>query len=300
MIIDQPGKVTETITLLGKPENCVYLVDGGDACAILGGGLAAIIPDVEAQIATTGVDPQKIKSLVILHSHFDHCGIVPYFKNKWPWVEVVASQRAQTLLSTPKAVANIEKFNTRHLKETLPQVDPNDLCIEGFTIKVDRVVGEGDVLPCGNVNLQVLETPGHSTCSISLYMPEEKAMFVSDAAGISLGDRIFTAANSNFDQYMESLEKIFAFNPEIILSEHRGGKTGADCQKFIPACRQAARDMYKFVEESFARTGDIEKSTDEIANQFMASAPQGLLPLWVAKLVIGSMVYQFSRKVSKV
>ena len=39
MIIDQPGKVTETITLLGKPENCVYLVDGGDAYAILGGGL---------------------------------------------------------------------------------------------------------------------------------------------------------------------------------------------------------------------------------------------------------------------
>ena len=300
MIIDQPGKVTGTITLLGKEENCVYLVDGGDACAILGGGLAAIIPDIEEQLATMGMDEKRIKSLVILHSHFDHCGIVPYFKKKWPWVELVASERARTLFSTPKALATIEKFNMRHLEETLPHVDPGDLCIDGFTIEVEKVVGDGDVLSCGNVNLQVLETPGHSTCSISLYMPEEKAMFVSDAVGISMGDTVFTAANSNFDHYMESLEKIFAYTPEIILSEHRGGRIGDDCRKYMPVCRQAAQDMRDFVEESFARTGDIDKSTNEIANHFMASAPKGMLPIWVVKLVVGSMVYQASRNVSKV
>lgn len=300
MIIDQPGKITETITMLGKQESCVYLVDGGDTCAILGGGLAAIIPDIEEQLATMGVDPKRIKSLVILHSHFDHCGIVPFFKNKWPWVEVVASERAKTLLSTPKALANIEKYNSRHLEETLPHVDPGDLCIDGFTIEVERVVGDGDVLTCGDVNLQVLETPGHSTCSISLYMPEEKAIFVSDAVGISLGDKVFTAANSNFDQYMQSLEKIFAFNPDIILSEHRGGRTGEDCRKFMPVCRQAALSMREFVEEAFVRTGDIEQSTDEIANHFMASAPKGMLPLWVVKLVVSSMVYQTRRRISKV
>ena len=286
--------------MLGKQENCVYLVDGGDACAILGGGLASIIPNIEEQLATMGVDPKRIKSMVILHSHFDHCGIVPYFKNKWPWVEIIASERAKTLLSNPKALANIEKFNSRHLKETLPHVDPGDLCVDGFTIEVERVVGDGDVLTCGDASLQVLETPGHSTCSISLYMPEEKAIFVSDAVGISLGDKVFTAANSNFDQYMQSLEKIFAFNPEIILSEHRGGRTGDDCRKFMPVCRQAAQDMRDFVEESFARTGDIEKSTNEIANHFMASAPKGMVPLWVVKLVVSSMVYQTSRRVSKV
>ena len=300
MIIDRPGKVTETITLLGKQENCVYLVDGGDACAILGGGLAAIIPDIEEQLATMGVDPQRIKSLVILHSHFDHCGSVPYFKKKWPWAKIVASERAQTVLSNPKALATIERFNSRHLAEALPHVDPRDVCVDGFTIEVERVVGDGDVLTCGNVNLQVLETPGHSTCSISLYMPEEKTMFVSDAVGIPLGDKVFTTANSNFDHYMESLEKIFAFTPEILLSEHRGGRTGEDCRKYFPVCRQAALEMRECVEESYARTSDIEKSTDEIANVFMASAPKGMLPLWVVKLVVSSMVYQISRRVSKV
>ena len=154
MIIEQPGKVTENIFMLGKQENCVYLVDGGEAFAILGGGLTGIIPDVEAQLAAMEVDPQRIQSLVILHSHFDHCGIVPFFKNKWPWVEIVASERAQTILSNPKAVASIEEFNKRHLTETLPHVSPKDLCIQGFNIDVDRVVAQGDVLACGSLNLE--------------------------------------------------------------------------------------------------------------------------------------------------
>ena len=295
MIIDQPGKVTETITMLGKQENCVYLVDGGDACAILGGGLASIIPDIEEQLSTMRVDPKRIKSMVILHSHFDHCGIVPYFKNKWPWVEIVASERAKKLLSNPKALANIEKFISRDLEKTLPHVDPRELCINGFSVEVERVVGDGDGLTCGGVTLQVLETPGHSTCSISLYMPEEKAIFVSDAVGVSMGDMVLTAANSSFEHYMESLEKIFAFNPEIILSEHRGGRTGEDCRKFMPVCRQAALSMRELVEEAFVRTGDIEQSTDEIVDHF-----KGMMPLWVMKLVVGSMVYQISRRVSKV
>lgn len=300
MIIDQPGKVTETITLLGTQENCVYLVDGKDACALLGGGLAAIVPDVEAQLAGMDVNPERIQYLVIQHAHFDHCGIVPYFKKKWPWVQVVASERARAILSNPKAVASIETFNKRHLKEVLPQVDPRDMCLEGFNIDVEKVVAEGDVLPCGNLSLEVLETPGHSTCSISLYIAEAKAVFASDAVGIALGDKVFTAANSNFDQYQESIEKIFAFNPDILLSEHRGGRTGEDCRKFMPACRQSAREMRQLVEQSFARTKDIERSTDEIADLFMAAAPEGMLPMWVVKLVVSSMVYQVSRRVSKV
>ena len=300
MIIDKPGKVTETITMLGKQESCVYLVDGGDACAILGGGLAGIVPDIEAQIAAMDMDPERIKTLVILHTHFDHCGIVPFFKNKWPWVEIVASKRGRTLLNTPKVAAGIGQFNARYLRETLPQSDPKEMFIEAFAIDVDRVVTEGDVISCGKVNLEVLETPGHSTCSISLYMPEEKAVFASDAVGIAMGAKVLTAANSNFDQYLDSLERIIALNPEVILAEHQGARTGEDCRKFTAACRQAAGDMRDWVEESFKRTGDIQKSTDEIATQFMESAPKGVMPLWVVKLVVGSMVYQASRSVSKV
>ncbi|MBW2176248.1 MAG: MBL fold metallo-hydrolase [Deltaproteobacteria bacterium] len=297
MIIDQPGKVTDNITMLGKKASCVYLLDGGEACAILGGGLAYLIPGIEGQLAEMEIDPEKIKQLVIQHAHFDHCGIVPYFKKKWPWPKIVASAKAKTLLSTPKVAASIEKFNKRHLEEVLPQVKSGNLCIENFHIEVEKVVGDGDTLQCGGLRMQVLETPGHSTCSISVYVPEEKAMFASDAAGIALGEGVFTTANSSFDQYQASLEKIFEYDPEIILAEHQGARTGEDCRKFMRISRQSAREMRERVESSFARTGDIGRSTDEITTQLMASAPDGFLPAWVVKLVVGGMVYQTSKRI---
>ena len=208
MIIDQPGKVTERIYMLGKKESCVYLVDGGGERALLGGGLAYLIPDIERQLGELEVAPESIRRLVILHTHFDHCGIVPYFKRKWPWLEIVASARGRELLAKPKVLSGIGKLNRKHLKEALPHADPGSLGLEDFRIDVDRQVKEGDTIACGRLTLQVLETPGHSTCSISLCLPEEKALFVSDAAGIPLGDHVFTAANSSFDRYIESLEKI--------------------------------------------------------------------------------------------
>ena len=58
--------------------------------------------------------------------------------------------------------------------------------------------------------------------------------------------------------------------------------------------------MHEWVVESFKSTGDIKMSTDKIVGKFMDSAPRDVMPLWVVKLVVGSMVYQASRSVSKV
>ena len=50
MVITEPGKVTDRITLLGSLESCVYIVDGGDECMLLGGGLSYIVPGLLRQI----------------------------------------------------------------------------------------------------------------------------------------------------------------------------------------------------------------------------------------------------------
>ncbi|MCG6908777.1 MAG: MBL fold metallo-hydrolase [Deltaproteobacteria bacterium] len=300
MIIDQPGKVTERITLLGTKESCVYLLDGGESYTLLGGGFTSIAPAVEGQLKDLEIEPERIHQLVILHSHFDHCGIVPYFKKKWPWIRVVASERAKKLLSTPKVAAGIGALNRQRLKEVLPDVSAGDLCLDGFNIGVDRVVADGDILTCGRLDLQVLETPGHSTCSLSLYFPLEKALFASDAAGIPTGEMVFTAANSSFDDYLRSLERMFALEPEILLAEHQGCRTGEDCRKFMALSRESALQTRDLVESTYARTGDIEKSTEEITDKFMTMVPGGWMSAWVMKLVVGSMVYQVSRRRSKV
>jgi len=88
MIIDHPGKVTERIFLLGEKASCVYLLKGNSEYAILGGGMTYVVPDVIRQLQEFNIEEKKIKQMVILHSHFDHCGIVPFFKRRWPWIKI--------------------------------------------------------------------------------------------------------------------------------------------------------------------------------------------------------------------
>ena len=105
MVITKPGKVTERITLLGRLESCVYIVDGGTESVLIGVSMTYVVPDILQQIAEFGIDEAKINRLVILHSHFDHCGAIPHLMKRWPWATVTASARA----ATSKAVSGWTK-----------------------------------------------------------------------------------------------------------------------------------------------------------------------------------------------
>ena len=115
MIIDKPGIVTDRILLLGRKESCVYLFKGTGEYVMLGGGMTYIIPDVIKQIKAYKIEEKKIKRIIIFHSHFDHCGIVSYFKKRWPWVSITASARAKELF-------DIAEKNVKERYETYKRI----------------------------------------------------------------------------------------------------------------------------------------------------------------------------------
>lgn len=300
MVFEEPGPVTDRIRMLGSRLSCLYLLDGGTSLALLGGGMATVIPQVESQIAALDIDAERIQQLVILHAHFDHCGIVPYFKRKWPWLEITASARAAALLATPHVIDSVRRLNQMIAAEQMPKDERIDRGLRDFHIDIDTTLAEGDVLECGDRPLQVMETPGHSSCSICLYEPVEKALFTSDAAGIPFGRYVFTAANSNYDRYLESLKRLEAMDADIVLAEHQGARQGHDCREFFNMSLRSAEKTRHLLETSYARTGDIQESTREVTAQVLENAPPGFLPASVVSLVVGQMLRYLSRNVSKV
>ena len=80
MRITEPGPVTDCIRFMGLTESCVYLVDGGGEYVLIGGGLAYVIPDLMDQLTRAGIQEEKIRRLLILHAHFDHCGMNAFLK----------------------------------------------------------------------------------------------------------------------------------------------------------------------------------------------------------------------------
>ena len=290
VIIEEPGYVTERILLLGRRESCVYLLKGENEYAILGGGMAYIVPDLIRQLGEYEIDESRIKRIIILHSHFDHCGIVPFFKKRWPQVKVTASARAKELLGTKKVIDSIEFLNQVLLMKNgiEDKAKGFDLSFKG--VDVEDAVKDGDILCCDDLSMEIIEVPGHSSCSIAVYVREEKAMFASDAGGVPFGDQVFTAANSNFDKYVESLHKMARYETDIYLAEHYGARTGEDGREFLQESMVSAKETRQILEESIARTKDVKMSTKEITEMFTKNAPVGFIPKEVISMVTEQML----------
>lgn len=296
MVITKIGKVTDRILLLGVKESSVYILKGKDEYALIGGGMVHIVPEIGQQLKDFKIEEEKIKRIIILHSHFDHCGVVPFFKKRWPWAKITASHRAKELLAAPNVIQTIEFMNQLLLKEKGREVQARELGLEFSGINVEEVVKDNDKISCGDLSIKIIRVPGHSSCSIAAYVTDEKAMFGSDAGGIPFGDQIFTCANSNFDKYQESLKKMDDYEINVYLAGHYGARTGKDASIYLKRSMDSARETRVILETSYARTKDVKKSTQEITDMLMKNTSDDFLHRDIVALVIGQMLKFISRQ----
>ena len=277
MRFQKPGEIIDNLYHLGAEESCVYALRGGRGMALISGGMSYILPGVLSRMHEFGIDPAKITTLLILHSHFDHVGIVPYFKRNYPRIEVLASEAAIATFQKPKAVEFINGYNLLNAgdrKETLRDFDH-----EWRSDIVAQPVKEGDVIDLGGFELKIFETPGHSNCSISAYEPNHKILFASDAVGIPFSDRFFPAMNTNVDQYLASLEKLKTLEVDLLCADHYGYITGEEARTVVSGSIREALSMRALLTEALRRNGSdidaaareyVSKTYDQMPGYFLA------------------------------
>jgi len=205
MWIQEPGPVTERIEFLGRRELCSYLIKG-DVYALAGGSMAHVLPDVMKQLERLEVDLERIRYLIILHTHYDHLGMAPYLVREWPWLRVVVSKVGASVLTNQRALQAIEDYNNSFLdRENLrEELGPLNLAEQGFPVHMS--VEEGMEISLGDrVKLPVIEVPGHSVCSIALFFPREYCLFPSDSIGALTEERILPMGSSNYDDFQRSI-----------------------------------------------------------------------------------------------
>jgi len=291
MWIKEPGTVTESIEFLGRPELCSYLVKG-DTYALLGGAMAHVVPDVLTQLDSLEIDLERIKYLVILHSHYDHLGMAPYLAKQWPWLKVGISEVGAHILKNQKALKVIQGYNNSMLQTTnnLDQIEPLNLVKEGFPIHF--IVKDGMELDLGNRGkLQVIDAPGHSVCSIAIYFPREYTLFPSDSMGLLTEKKILPMGSSNYDSFQHSIDKLSNLGAEIVCLEHFGALTPPEGIEFCERVKKQAKDSREEMIDTYKREADLELTIEKLAKDFdYRLSKLGVLPEDLLRDILKRMV----------
>jgi glyoxylase-like metal-dependent hydrolase (beta-lactamase superfamily II) len=184
-------QVTEQVyNFTGLTVGRVYLIDDGDALALVDTSLPGSAKKIAAQIAGLGRRIEDVTRILITHEHMDHIGGLPDLK-VMSGAEVIASAAAK---------ADIER-----------QLD----------VTVDRVIGDGEMIEGVLGGLQVIATPGHAPGHVSFWAAAHKLLFAGDMILNLVGlTRALPIVTPDPALNNRSIQRAAALEPEVICFGH--------------------------------------------------------------------------------
>lgn len=188
--------------------------------------------------AAGGKEDEGIQSLLLTHTHFDHIGAASFLQEKFGF-DVICSRRGAQLLQRNKVVEILNRLNREHKKMVKVSSDISFEKLENF-----NVVGKGDQIRVDEHRyFEVLETPGHTKCSIAFLLHPGQILFPGDAVGLMNPDgAIMPLFFSNFAEYVHSLEKLILLEAEVLAFSHN---------KFIKGKKRVKKHLEKSLDRTF-------------------------------------------------
>ena len=224
------------------PGTNTYLVGTGPKRLLLdtGSGHDEYMPVLEEAVARVGC--REIEGIVLTHAHPDHIGGVnqvrnhfgamPVYKLPWPTQGGIAGPSAE---NGPEELAN------------------PDTLAEGPL----EVLEHGDVVEVEGARLRAIFTPGHAPDHLCFLIEEEQNLFSGDNV-LGIGTTVIPAETGNLGDYIDSLERILAEDPNQIYPAH-GPRIKAGAAK-IKEYLSHRRDREQQVLEALA-AGDRDVMT---------------------------------------
>ncbi len=188
-------------------ENCYILKYSDKECAVIDPGYDG--DGIIAQMENQGVVPTKI---LLTHGHFDHIGAVKQLKEKYQIPVCVSEKDSVMLEDKSKSAADIAPFMAFN------------------PVKADSVcfIKEGDIIKLENIEIKVLETPGHT----------EGGLCFLGKDFIFTGDTLFQCSVGRTDLYsgdyrklQDSVKRLKELDGEYIIYPGHGENTTLSYEK---------------------------------------------------------------------
>jgi glyoxylase-like metal-dependent hydrolase (beta-lactamase superfamily II) len=201
------------------------------------------------QVEALGIDPNRIKYIVLTHTHADHIGGVPHLKRAWPHVKLLASPAGSETLKSPELLKEflLVDLSIAQLMQAKREIQKLPSHLESYSFEADSVIKEGDKLDLGDGILwEVHETPGHSACHISLHEQKEGSLVIGDATGFYVPEKDIFWPNyfQSLEAYCNSIRKLSSLPARRVLLSHNGVIQGSVKEHFSKAMK-ATEDYHR-------------------------------------------------------
>ncbi|MCE2391672.1 MAG: MBL fold metallo-hydrolase, partial [Proteobacteria bacterium] len=246
---------------------------------------------IEQKAALEAVAPGPVRYAILSHAHGDHTGGAEL------WREAGAKVVAHRLFRQRAGDRErLSEFDTRRdsvlwgrVLETLPG--------SYRAVEPDSVVDERWDFQLGDLSFQVLHmTGGEGPDGIALWVPEIRALFVGDMFGAILNEEgafpnLFTLRGETLREavpYIETLERVLALEPELILPGHFEPVVGREViQKSVGRLLGAVRYVHDATvagmnegRSLWELMREVELPPELAVNQQYGRVPWGVRAIW--------------------
>ncbi|MCY3575565.1 MAG: MBL fold metallo-hydrolase [Chloroflexi bacterium] len=223
--------------LSGHLDCHVFVLNSGGELALIDPGLGTPgdFDTILDNIRGDGLDPRKIRKLILTHYHCDHIGAAAEAQERLD-VEVYASAIAAPAIRTgdERAVA-LDAAKAANFY-------PDDYVLPPCPVDVE--LHEGDVVKIGNLQLETFDTPGHCDGHLSFIMSGGDRSYLLGADLVFWGGKVLwqNIHDCRIDAYANSMFKMEGQDFDALVPGHlqislRGGKV------HLQAAAQAFRQL---------------------------------------------------------
>jgi glyoxylase-like metal-dependent hydrolase (beta-lactamase superfamily II) len=114
-------------------------------------------------------------------------------------------------------------------------------------LRVDIIVGDGDVIRTPDETIRVYYTPGHTNCSISYYFEEEDLLVPSESSGFKFGDIVWPSFMTSYRDSLTAIDFVERLAPAYLLLPHSGLVSGEDAKAYPAIVREETKQKADFI-----------------------------------------------------
>lgn len=233
--------MSEMIFLDPEIRGSCYLAKSEEAAVLFDPGMA-YYADITIEKVKKLLGERPLNAVFLTHSHYDHVGALPYIRRCWPGVKVYGADYARKVLVKPAARETILDLSREAAENNGRILDPSYPLELLF---VDETVKDGDEIEIGDMTIKVIESVGHTRCSLS-FIIDDKILLAAESIGtLGVHGEYMPQFLIDYGKTLETIGKCRKLGDKQLWLSHHG------------AVGQTSEELWQWFEDELVKAKDI-------------------------------------------